>query len=65
MTAPLHTLPLRGHPVREDGTLDPAEIPLGPGHATAIICGCGHRNNVNLSALSERLELVRRALDAM
>jgi hypothetical protein len=64
MTAPTHTVTLRGHLIRPDGTLDPAEVPLGPGHRIAILCGCGHRNVVSLSALSEQVELVRGALDA-
>lgn len=64
MTAPLHTLTLRGHRVREDGSIDPAELPLGPGHSVVIVCGCGHRNVVSMSALSEQVELVRSALDA-
>jgi len=63
MTAPVHTVTLRGHLVRDDGTIDPAELPLGPGRNLAITCGCGHRNVVSLSALSERVELVRAALD--
>ncbi|MGA2514475.1 MAG: hypothetical protein ABSG37_12790 [Candidatus Limnocylindrales bacterium] len=64
MTAPVHTVTLRGHRVRKDGTIDPAELPLGPGRSIVIVCGCGHRNELSLTALSEQVELVRAALDA-
>ena len=64
ITAPKHTITLRGRRVNPDGTIYPAELPLGPGRSIVITCGCGHRHDVNLSALSERVELVRSALDA-
>jgi hypothetical protein len=63
ITAPTHAITLRGHPIREDGTVDPAELPLGPGRRVVVICGCGHRNVISLSALSEHVEKVRAALD--
>jgi len=62
-TAPVHTVTLRGHRVLEGGIIDQAELPLGPGRRIAITCGCGHRNEVSLSALSELGERVRAALD--
>jgi hypothetical protein len=64
VTAPTRGITLRGHKVREDGTLDPSEVPLGPGERIAIVCGCGHENVVSLSALSSMAELARAALDA-
>lgn len=64
MMAPVHTVTLRGHRVRKDGTIDPAELPLGRGRSIAITCSCGRRNVVSMSALSESVELVRGALDA-
>jgi hypothetical protein len=64
ITAPGHAITLRGRLTREDGTVDTAELPLGPGHSLVLVCGCGHRNVVNVSALSERAEMARAALDA-
>jgi hypothetical protein len=64
ITAPTHTVTLRGHRVRQDGTIDPTELPLGPDRSIVIVCGCGQRNLVSVSALSGQLELVRAALDA-
>ena len=63
MSAPTKAIPLRGHRIRKDRTLDPTELPLGPGHAVVVVCGCGHRNTVSMSALSEWAERARDALD--
>ncbi len=63
VTAPTQSITLRGHRLREDGTLDPAEVPLGPGEKIAISCGCGHQNIVSLSALSAMAEATRAAID--
>jgi hypothetical protein len=63
ITAPKHTITLRGRRVLPDGSINPTELPLGPGRSIAITCGCGHRSVVSMSALSERVELVRSALD--
>lgn len=63
ITAPKHTITLRGRRVRADGSIDPTELPLGPGRNISIICGCGYRHVVSLSALSERVETVRSGLD--
>lgn len=64
ITARSHSITLRAHRLREDGTTDPVEVPLRPGRSIVIVCGCGHRNDLNMSALSERTEKVRAALDA-
>jgi hypothetical protein len=63
ITAPKHTITLRGRWIRPDGTIDPQELPLGPGRTITVVCSCSHRNVVNMSALSEHVELVRTALD--
>ena len=64
VTAPTQSITLRGHRLREAGTLDRAEVPLGPGEKIAIVCGCGHQNIVSLSALSAMAEAARAAIDA-
>jgi hypothetical protein len=63
ITAPTQSITLRGHRLREDGTLDPAEVPLGPVEKIAIVCGCGYRNIVSLSTLSAIAEAARAAID--
>jgi hypothetical protein len=63
VTAPTMSIPLRGHRVLDDGTWDPAELPLEAGNQIVIVCGCGHRNEVNLSVLSAAAELARAAID--
>jgi hypothetical protein len=63
VTAPTQTITLRGHYLRNDGSFDPEELPLGPGQQVVIICGCGHRNEVNTSALSAMAEPARAAID--
>ena len=61
VTAPTQSITLRGHRLRDDGTFDPEEAPLGPGHQVVIVCGCGHRNEVNMSTLSTTVEPARAA----
>jgi hypothetical protein len=63
VTAPTQSITLRGHRMRDDGTFDPEEVPLGPGQQIVIVCGCGHRNQVNMSALSATVEPARAAID--
>jgi len=63
VTAPPVSIPLRGHRVLDDGTWDHAELPLEPGNQIVIVCGCGHRHEVNLSALSAMAEPARAAID--
>ena len=63
VAAPGLSISLRGHQVRHDGSIAPEEVPLGPGHEIVVVCSCAHRNIVNLSALSARVELVRHGTD--
>lgn len=63
ITAPKHTITLRGRWVLPDGSIDPTELPLGPGRSITIVCGCGHSHVVSLSDLSASVELVRNAID--
>ena len=63
-TAPTVSIPLRARRVLDDGTWGPTELPLQAGFKIEIVCGCGHRNVVNVSALSERVEMARAALDS-
>jgi hypothetical protein len=62
VAAPARSITLRGHRVRADGTLDPAEVPLDQGLRITIVCGCGHRNELDVDVLSAMAEGARAAI---
>jgi hypothetical protein len=63
VTAPSVAIPLRRRRLVDDGTSNSVEMALERGVRIVIVCGCGHRNMVNLSALSALGEPARAASD--
>src|SRR5450759_4795133 len=54
---------LRRHRSLASRALHPNGVPIEPGVKIVIICGCGHRNEVNLGALAAAGEPARAAND--